>query len=526
VIDVQHLVTDIKTAVKQMNQARVEAGCSELIALIQKQPDALPAAEAFKILKLLRRKRMFSELERAAAAYLEQAESPLIQTLLAQSLIDQGRLKAGLDVAEKALAASPANSKPAEEARGLLGRVYKQAFVQPHRLLPQGAEALKAAIGAYRTAFELAADDPVWPGVNLLALLVRAEREEVDSGVAVTPKELASQLRALVAEQESAEAARAAERGREPDEQPWLLASSIEVSLARDDLDGAVRYAKAYLACLTADAFEFAGTARQLREIWQLDKHDVKKIAALSTLLEAEVLGKGGGFVSDPASRATHFDDGELEAIYGLERFRSYQWMREGLVAADAVARVERRDGYAMGTGFLVRGRSLRSDWNERQLFLTNRHVIGPTAASAVSPEHAIVRFTSHVGPDASEGVPVDKIEWSSDELDVTIVSLKRPVSRNFVLEADDQSGLEMTDPAARIYVIGHPGGQPLSYSMYDNEVVAYESPYLFYRSPTLGGSSGSPLLTAQWTVIGIHHHGSNSKYQANGGTLIRAIRP
>jgi hypothetical protein len=522
---VEALSTDIRTAVKQMNRVRVATACSELIALIQKEPDAFSAPAVFKVLKLLRRKRMFAELERAADAYLEQYESPLIQTLRAQAIIDQGRLVAGLEAVDRAIAAAAdPKSKAAEEARGLRARVYKQAFVQPSRRLPQGSEALREAIRAYRVAFELAEDDPVWPGVNLLALLVRAKRDQLDPGTEVTPQELAGRLEKLITQQQAQEAARAEAKGVEPDEQPWLLASRIEVSLARGEAERVVEQARGYLACLSADAFEFAATARQLREIWRLDEHEDTKVAAISTLLEAEVLRNGGGFVSDPARRSAPLEGGQVESVYGLERFKSYKWMRQGLDAADAVGRVENADGYGVGTGFLLRGRTLRAGWGERQLFLTNHHVICEEPGGAVRPEQAVVRFTSHDGLDGSQGVPVDKVEWFSKELDVAVVSLKRHVKKDYVLDVDIHSALAVTEPPARVYVIGHPRGEGLSYSMYDNEIVTYDTPYLFYRSPTLDGSSGSPLLSAQWTVLGIHHRGANPKYQANGGTLLRAL--
>ena len=524
---INELLTLIKTAIKRLDQRRVTEGCSELIALVEKAPDAVSERQLLDVLKGLRRKRMFADLARTAAACLEQLDSPLIRTLLAQAFIDQGMLVAGRDAVEAVLARANPTSFAAEEARGLRGRVLKQAFVQPNRLLPQGAEALKGAIRAYREAYQQARFDPVWPGVNLLALLVRAQRDQVDPEVALLPQELAAQLKARIQQELASEQAKAQDQGRDPNEQYWLLASGIEVSLALGDSDDAIRHANDYLASRTADAFEFASTARQLREIWRLDECESAKIAALPMLIQAEALqqGGGGGFISEPARLPPGLDDGELQSVYGAERFQTYKWMRQGLNAADAVARIERSDGFGVGTGFLVRGRSLASDWGDRQFLLTNHHVIREGSGGAVTPDQAIARFTSHTGQDGTEGVPIDRVVWYSEQLDVAVVALKRHVERDAVVTTDTSSNLQVGEPPARIYVIGHPGGQPLSYSMYDNEIVAYDAPFLYYRSPTEQGNSGSPLFTRSWAAIGIHHHGSNPKYRANGGTLLREVR-
>ena len=521
------VLISIKGAVKQLNRPEVAAGCRDLIAILQKNPQGVNEKELLPVLKSLRRKRMFVELERTARATLEQMESPLIRTLLAQAFIDQGQLVAGREAAEKALAVAGPKSFAAEEARGLLGRVFKQAFVQPSPLFPQGREALRAAIDAYHQAYQAAAIDKVWPGVNLLALLKRAEREDCDPGVTMVPDELAKTLQTLIAQLWVEELADAEAKSRDPYDLYWLQASNIELSLALGDRDGAISHAKIYLASQAADAFEFASTARQLREIWGLDGDGEGKIAALPMLMQAEALrNSGGGFIGEPVRPPKNVDEAELQTVYGLERFRSYKWMNQGVDSANSVARIERGDEFGVGTGFLVRGRNLRSEWGERQLLLTNHHVIRDAPGGAVTPNQAVVRFTSHQNEDATEGIPVDKVEWYSEKLDVAVVSLKRQVKKDKVVTIDDNSSLEVGDPATRIYVVGHPGGRPLSYSMYDNEVVAYDSPYLYYRSPTEEGSSGSPLFTQQWSVVGIHHHGSNPEYKANGGTLLRVIRP
>ena len=75
-----------------------------------------------------------------------------------------------------------------------------------------------------------------------------------------------------------------------------------------------------------------------------------------------------------------------------------------------------------------------------------------------------------------------------------------------------------------RLYVIGHPGGADLAFSMSDNFIIDHEGkpngkpdpPHrvrLHYRSPTEKGSSGSPVFNRQWQVVALHHAGGLLKH-------------
>jgi V8-like Glu-specific endopeptidase len=70
--------------------------------------------------------------------------------------------------------------------------------------------------------------------------------------------------------------------------------------------------------------------------------------------------------------------------------------------------------------------------------------------------------------------------------------------------------------------VIGHPRGlaQP-QFSLQDNVLLDYDDRVLHYRSPTEGGSSGSPVFNNEWQLIGLHHAGGFNLPQLNeaGGT-------
>jgi V8-like Glu-specific endopeptidase len=93
---------------------------------------------------------------------------------------------------------------------------------------------------------------------------------------------------------------------------------------------------------------------------------------------------------------------------------------------------------------------------------------------------------------------------------------------------------LPANDGKQRVFIIGHPSGGTLSFSMQDNLLLDYDDRLVHYRAPTEGGSSGSPVFNGQWRLIGLHHAGYTSVarlnqkggvYAANEGISIFAIR-
>jgi V8-like Glu-specific endopeptidase len=125
--------------------------------------------------------------------------------------------------------------------------------------------------------------------------------------------------------------------------------------------------------------------------------------------------------------------------------------------------------------------------------------------------------------------------ESLSTDLDFAIIELDRLVegiTDSDLGEVTDR--LPLRDQKQRVFVIGHPSGGSLSFSMQDNLLLDYEDPRLHYRAPTEGGSSGSPVYNGQWKLIGLHHagdetmrrlNGAEGTYAANEGIWIASIR-
>jgi V8-like Glu-specific endopeptidase len=199
-----------------------------------------------------------------------------------------------------------------------------------------------------------------------------------------------------------------------------------------------------------------------------------------------------------------------------------------------AVARVQTADDDGVGTSFLVAGPDLHPDLPPL-VIVTNGHVV-PEGLDAGQAHVAFHGLDDDPGRQA--GFRVADRWWyqpSADGgLDTTLLELDgypQDVVPTPLARALPPKPLD----GRRAYVIGHPSGltQP-QFSLQDNMLLDYDNRVLHYRSPTEGGSSGSPVFDDEWRLIGLHHAGSTwmprlnragGTYAANEGITIEAIR-
>ena len=162
-------LTELESALEQYRFGEVRALTDQI------DPATFDLPQIKKALRLIRRKRRFADLEHAASLFsMAGKDDPVIRRQWCQSLLDQGRVLQAL--AALNLMSQKYSDEPVEgpEIRGLIGRAYKQLFVEDG-----DAESLRAAISAYRFDWERRQGDHRWHGINLVSLLSRAKRDGI-----------------------------------------------------------------------------------------------------------------------------------------------------------------------------------------------------------------------------------------------------------------------------------------------------------------------------------------------------------
>jgi hypothetical protein len=458
-----------------------------------------------KILALIRRKRLFAELERVASLFaLGGKGGPAARRQWAQALLDQNRISPALSALKTLIAEIKEDPVEGPEVQGLIGRAYKQLYVNEGN-----PENLVRAIQAYTPCWKTRQGDYRWHGINLAALLVRAHRDGIDPKTSDDPRQIAREIRQEI---ESSTAGYV-----------WDYGTAMEASVALGDDLGALAWAGKYVKHPEADAFEIGSSLRQLKEVWALEGSVIG--GKLLPVLEYARLDREGGSIEPTTGKVS--DPAGFEAVWGSESYVMVEWMDTMYRCCAAVARMaDAATGKRYGTGFLVRGDILNPDWGEGFVLLTNAHVVSKDSAdlAPLRPADAVAEFTRVAGrPTAILG----DMLFSSlrHRLDVSIFRIQPPAGVAVL-------NLEDSLPAAplpggqrqRLYVIGHPNGGELAVSLYDNSLVGYVDDYVHYRSPTEGGHSGSPVFTRQWKLLAIHHR-ARAGLQVNEGVCLEPIR-
>jgi hypothetical protein len=184
-------------------------------------------------------------------------------------------------------------------------------------------------------------------------------------------------------------------------------------------------------------------------------------------------------------------------------------FMEHGIECARSVARVV--VGNNIGTGFLA----------SNNFLITTHHLI----QTEIHAETAIIQFNfqatrlgdnnqlMEMGLAPSLGFNTDK------DGDYTIVKMNGDANTHF-------GALDLgTVPAQKgefVSIIQHPGGGPKQIAMYHNVITFADSHVVQYLTPTVSGSSGSPIFNKSWQVIAMHNSGGSSMEQITGLALTR----
>ena len=265
---------------------------------------------------------------------------------------------------------------------------------------------------------------------------------------------------------------------------------------------------------------------------------DRKNEEAILSLLRATILERQSGNVEkraeDLRSELTELKSTDLERVFGRDRYVSLDWYRRGLARCAGVARIGRERTRGVGTGFLLLGTKLHPTLGDEPYLLTNSHVVSPDpeVSIAMRPEDAVITFEGLPGAEHDTWT-VKKLIFNSpiEKLDATLLQLDHPVTG--VEPYKIAPALPDRQSRQRIYVVGHPLGGGVSFSLQDNLMLDWDQRVVHYRTPTEPGSSGSPVFDDQWRLIALHHagganmrklNGQSGTYDANEGINILAI--
>jgi hypothetical protein len=219
----------------------------------------------------------------------------------------------------------------------------------------------------------------------------------------------------------------------------------------------------------------------------------------------------------------------------GQETFDVAVWRSRLGEMESRVCRIELPEGTARGTGFLI----------GPDLVLTNYHVIEQVKPGGLSPTSLAFRFDYKAGPDGiavgagqvyrcaedwlaasspyspQDLTPTPSADPSANELDFAVLRLSGRAG-------EDPKGGPTNDPVTAprgwirpgaphafnsgqaLYILQHPDGKPMQLGLDTDAVLEVNGngTRVRYTVTTEPGSSGSPVFSADWEWVALHHSG------------------
>ncbi len=263
--------------------------------------------------------------------------------------------------------------------------------------------------------------------------------------------------------------------------------------------------------------------ANQLKELNQGGNFDWTQIETVSRLAQrAKRLGlfeMANALINDPKDEQT--GRRVFERILDVNNLINASFLTEGAQKSRAVGRIRIPLGTnaRLGTGFMVSPR----------VMMTNNHVLKSRAdaSKGVIELDFFERENGDTGPVIRFRFEPELFFITDVNLDFTLVAVE-PVNVDGA-SIEDRGWFPLIGPSGkavvgeRVSIIQHPDGKPQKVALHDNRIVDIDvkDHFIHYKTDTMGGSSGSPVLNIQWDLVALHHATSGNN---NEGVRISSI--
>lgn len=264
---------------------------TELIAAftshVVRRGAAYPAQAAQRDLSTLRNMRQFVLMrDYAAAATACGSEDHTVHRQYGQALIELKQFDEAINILRKVVEGAPADGTRDErrehyEARGLIGRAYKQRYVDAGERADR--RWLTSAIETYWSAYREERDN-TWQGINAVSCLLRAARDGVEVPPTDPPAEIAREILATLDDK----------AGEDGQLEVWDGATRVEAYVDLGDFERASASLRDYLTHPDMRPFEATSMYRQFDEVLQLRASDEGR-ELLGDLVECVVRLRAGG---------------------------------------------------------------------------------------------------------------------------------------------------------------------------------------------------------------------------------------
>jgi endonuclease G len=256
----QILTASLREAASRHDYNRASRLIDAFTHHIRTRPYPYPPDAANADLAVLRNERQFKLMKRYGEAVLaSKTKDEKVRRQYAQALIELGFFDQALEVLNSIADDSGSRASEVVEAKGLIGRVWKQRYVEDPRS-PQSHTFLRRAIDAYEAVFNTD-NKQYWHGVNAASCILRGVRDQVAGCETRRAEELAELVLRGIGEQEK--------KGKLP---IWDCASKVEALIALRRYEDAEAALQDYLKDPGMHAFEVSSTFRQFDQVLELGR--------------------------------------------------------------------------------------------------------------------------------------------------------------------------------------------------------------------------------------------------------------